>query len=110
MDKEVVEIRLIPEVKVDSLRIGGQWFYHQPIRRAVSNLSDEILTSEMLIVEEVVEPAPPREPPRPEATRAAVKLADELELDLGEIEGSGKGGRVTVADIRESLEPEVSDG
>lgn len=37
------------------------------------------------------------------ATDAAVALAQELEVDLSELEGSGKDGKITVADVRESV-------
>lgn len=73
MSDEVVRIKLHPQVRVDSLRIGGQWFYHEPVERAVSMLSDEILTSEVLVVEEVG-PAKPRR-----TRRKAKPPADEEE-------------------------------
>jgi pyruvate/2-oxoglutarate dehydrogenase complex dihydrolipoamide acyltransferase (E2) component len=38
------------------------------------------------------------------ATEAAVRLADELGIDLAEIEGSGSDGRITVNDVREAVE------
>lgn len=38
------------------------------------------------------------------ATDAAVRLADELGVDLEEIEGTGREGRVTVNDVREAQE------
>jgi hypothetical protein len=38
------------------------------------------------------------------ATEAAVRIADELGIDLAELQGSGKEGRVTVNDVRETQE------
>jgi pyruvate/2-oxoglutarate dehydrogenase complex dihydrolipoamide acyltransferase (E2) component len=38
------------------------------------------------------------------ATRAAARLADELGIDLAELEGTGSEGRITVKDIREAQE------
>jgi 2-oxoacid dehydrogenase-like protein with E3 subunit-binding domain len=39
-----------------------------------------------------------------EATEAAVRMADELGIDLAEIEGTGSEGRITVKDVREAQE------
>lgn len=39
-----------------------------------------------------------------DATEAAYELAAELGLDIHQIEGSGKGGRVTVQDVRDASE------
>lgn len=36
------------------------------------------------------------------ATRAAVAAADELDIDLWGVEGTGAGGRITVADVRKA--------
>jgi pyruvate/2-oxoglutarate dehydrogenase complex dihydrolipoamide acyltransferase (E2) component len=37
-----------------------------------------------------------------QATLAAVRKADELGVDLSQIEGTGSGGRITVKDVREA--------
>lgn len=37
-----------------------------------------------------------------DATPAAVKKAEELGVDLEDIEGSGKGGRVLASDVQEA--------
>jgi pyruvate/2-oxoglutarate dehydrogenase complex dihydrolipoamide acyltransferase (E2) component len=37
-----------------------------------------------------------------EATEAAVRLADELGIDLTELDGTGSEGRITVKDVREA--------
>jgi hypothetical protein len=39
-----------------------------------------------------------------EATEAAVRLADELGIDLTELDGTGSDGRITVKDVREAQE------
>jgi hypothetical protein len=39
-----------------------------------------------------------------EATEAAVRIADELGIDLAQIEGTGSDGRITVKDIRQAQE------
>jgi hypothetical protein len=39
------------------------------------------------------------------ATDAAIRLADELGVDLAQVEGSGSEGRITVKDVREAPEP-----
>jgi hypothetical protein len=39
-----------------------------------------------------------------EATEAAVRMADELGIDLAELEGTGSDGRVTVKDVRQARE------
>lgn len=38
------------------------------------------------------------------ATAAAEKLAQELGVDLASVEGSGKGGKVTVGDVKAAAE------
>ena len=38
------------------------------------------------------------------ATEAALRLADELGVDLAEVEGTGSGGRITVKDIQRQLQ------
>ena len=38
------------------------------------------------------------------ATEAAVKMADQLDVDLDEVEGTGADGRITVKDIRDAQE------
>jgi hypothetical protein len=38
------------------------------------------------------------------ATEAAVRLADELNIDLAEVRGTGSEGRITVTDVRETQE------
>jgi len=59
-----------------------------------------------------VEPAdePPEQAPEEaaeiEATEAAERRADELDVDLSEIEGSGAEGRVLVEDVEEAAEEE----
>ena len=39
-----------------------------------------------------------------QATEAAVRIADELGVDLAQIEGTGSEGRITVKDIRQAQE------
>jgi pyruvate/2-oxoglutarate dehydrogenase complex dihydrolipoamide acyltransferase (E2) component len=38
------------------------------------------------------------------ATEAALRVADELGVDLAEIEGTGSGGRITVKDVQQQLQ------
>jgi hypothetical protein len=38
------------------------------------------------------------------ATEAAVRIADELGIDLADLDGTGTGGRITVNDVREAVE------
>ena len=42
--------------------------------------------------------------PETEATDAAMKLAEEFDLDLGMIDGTGRDGKITVGDIRKALD------
>ena len=39
-----------------------------------------------------------------QATEAAVRMADELGIDLADIDGTGSEGRITVKDVREAQE------
>lgn len=43
---------------------------------------------------------------KPEATEAAERKAEELGVDLYEIEGTGSGGRILVSDVEEAADPE----
>lgn len=45
-----------------------------------------------------------RAEPESGATDAAVELADELGVDITAVEGTGKGGKITVADVRAASE------
>ena len=54
------------------------------------------------------EPKPEREPP-PAAGPAARRLMEENELDPEDIQGSGKGGRITRQDVLDRLQSDVSD-
>lgn len=47
---------------------------------------------------------PPVRRPEPDATEAAVDLAEEHEIDLSKVTGSGKDGRIVVRDVRELLD------
>jgi pyruvate dehydrogenase E2 component (dihydrolipoamide acetyltransferase) len=38
------------------------------------------------------------------ATEPAIRMADELGVDLAEVEGTGSEGRITVKDVREAQE------
>ena len=49
-------------------------------------------------VEPVVEDGEPEEEPV-EASRAAIKLAEKLEIDLSLVEGTGKGGNITKGNV-----------
>ncbi len=56
--------------------------------------------------------APPKdEPAKPEvnATEGAIELADDEDVELSEIEGTGKGGRILQRDVEAFLEGEASD-
>jgi pyruvate/2-oxoglutarate dehydrogenase complex dihydrolipoamide acyltransferase (E2) component len=49
------------------------------------------------------EDAESRQLPEPEASPAAVRLAAEHGLDLSEIEGTGKGGKVLKSDVEAKI-------
>jgi large subunit ribosomal protein L20 len=58
-----------------------------------------------------VEQAEPAEKPEPsdgevEATEAAARKAQELEVDLASVEGTGQGGRITVGDVEKAARSE----
>ena len=50
-----------------------------------------------------------RAPAEPDATEAARALADEEGLDLSAIDGTGKGGRVTLPDVESYLEAQAAE-
>lgn len=56
------------------------------------------------------EPEPPAAPAEPapddeiDATEAAMQLADDEDIDLAEIEGTGKDGRVTKGDVESAID------
>lgn len=51
-----------------------------------------------------------QEPSQPEATRAAVELAEEEDVELSEIAGTGADGRVTKPDVEKHLEDKSAEG
>jgi e3 binding domain len=69
--------------------------------------SDEARELGMAATRKVRELGERREQRRAEkhhATEAAVRLADELGIDLAEVRGTGSEGRITVSDVRETQE------
>ena len=44
-----------------------------------------------------------------DATDAALKLAQENDIDLAQIEGTGSGGRVILSDVQSYLEEQQED-
>jgi pyruvate/2-oxoglutarate dehydrogenase complex dihydrolipoamide acyltransferase (E2) component len=55
-------------------------------------------------VHEIAERREQRRADKYQATEAAVRIADELGIDLAEIEGTGSEGRITVHDVRAAQE------
>jgi pyruvate/2-oxoglutarate dehydrogenase complex dihydrolipoamide acyltransferase (E2) component len=62
-------------------------------------LATEIPEIVTMTAPEVVWPKPDKELPAPEATTAAVELAAMNDIDLADVEGTGKAGRITKADV-----------
>lgn len=46
------------------------------------------------------------DPPVIDATEAAARLAEENGIDLGEVKGSGVGGRIIIGDVEALLPPD----
>jgi hypothetical protein len=55
-------------------------------------------------VREIGERREQRRAEKYQATEAAVRIADELGIDLAELDGTGREGRITVKDVREAQE------
>jgi pyruvate/2-oxoglutarate dehydrogenase complex dihydrolipoamide acyltransferase (E2) component len=73
-------------------------------KEATKTVAKELGSAASQAVKEVGERRKHRRADKQHATDAAVKLADELDVDLDEVEGSGKDDRVTVHDVRAAAE------
>jgi pyruvate/2-oxoglutarate dehydrogenase complex dihydrolipoamide acyltransferase (E2) component len=60
------------------------------------------------VVEDVEEAA--EEEGKVHATEAAERKAEELGVDLTTVEGTGKGGRITVGDVQKAAKAKADDG
>jgi pyruvate/2-oxoglutarate dehydrogenase complex dihydrolipoamide acyltransferase (E2) component len=69
-------------------------------KEAAKTVAKELGTATQQAAKELGERRKQRQADRENATEAAMDLADELHVDLDEIEGSGKDGRITVNDVR----------
>jgi hypothetical protein len=73
-------------------------------KEATKTVAKELGSAASQAVKEVGERRKHRRADKHHATDAAVKLADELDVDLDEVEGSGKDDKVTVHDVRAAAE------
>jgi hypothetical protein len=74
------------------------------IGHAASDEARDVSLAAARKVRELGERREQRRADKYKATEAAVRIADELGIDLGELEGTGSEGRITVKDVREAQE------
>jgi hypothetical protein len=74
------------------------------IAHAASDEARELELAAARKVRELGERREQRRAAKHHATEAAIRLADELSVDLGLVEGTGSEGRITVNDVREAQE------
>ena len=74
------------------------------IAHAASDEARELELAAARKVRELGERREQRRAAKHHATEAAIRLADELGVDLGRVEGTGSEGRITVNDVREAHE------
>jgi pyruvate/2-oxoglutarate dehydrogenase complex dihydrolipoamide acyltransferase (E2) component len=72
--------------------------------QAASDEARELGLAATRKVRELGERREQRRAQRHHATETAVRLADELGIDLAKVEGTGSDGRITVKDVRRAQE------
>ena len=71
------------------------------IRHAASDEARDLGLAATRKVRELGERREHRRAEKYNATDAALRVAEELGIDLGDIEGTGSGGRITVKDVQQ---------
>jgi hypothetical protein len=74
------------------------------IREAASDEARDLGLAATRKLRELGERREQRRAEKHNATDAALRLADELGVDLADVEGTGKGGRITVKDVQAQLQ------
>jgi hypothetical protein len=74
------------------------------IGHAASDEARDVSLAAARKVRELGERREQRRAEKYQATEAAMRIADELGVDLGKLNGTGSGGRITVKDVREAQE------
>jgi len=74
------------------------------IREAASDEARELGLAATRKVREFGERREHRRAEKYNATESALRLADELGVDLADLEGTGSGGRITVKDVQRQLQ------
>jgi hypothetical protein len=82
----------------------------QEIRHAASDEARDIGLAATRKVRELGERREHRRAEKRNATDAALRAADELGVDLAQVEGSGSGGRITVKDVQRTTATDIQQG
>ena len=73
------------------------------IGHAASDEARDISLAASRKVRELGERREQRRAHKHHATEAAIRIADDLGIDLADVEGTGSDGRVTVKDVKETI-------
>jgi hypothetical protein len=76
----------------------------QEIRHAASEEARDLGLAATRKVRELGERREQRRAEKHNATEAALRIADELEIDLAHVDGTGSGGRITVKDVQREVQ------
>jgi pyruvate/2-oxoglutarate dehydrogenase complex dihydrolipoamide acyltransferase (E2) component len=90
-------VRVKPDHRWAKVQVGGREFTKAGEVLAAGHITKEMRDSGLLVIELA------EETPAAGITEAAKKLAEENKVDLKKILGTGKGGVITVNDVREAL-------
>jgi hypothetical protein len=74
------------------------------IRSAASDEAKDVSIAAARKVQELGERRRQRRAEKYNATEAAIRMAEELDVDIDEVEGTGADGRITVKDVRDAQE------
>jgi pyruvate/2-oxoglutarate dehydrogenase complex dihydrolipoamide acyltransferase (E2) component len=100
------DVRVKQDHRWPTVRVSGREFSKAGEVLGESHLNDEIRSSPLLEIEEIVQDQPSDVV---DATNAARDLAAEHDIDLAAVDGSGEEGRVLKADVQAVIEEGAGD-
>jgi len=105
--EELPEPEVVEEPEVEEVEEVEPVVEEEPGPQVYDSEPDDEVEEVIPHVEKDEEEVGAVEPEEPNATSAAAELAAESGVDLSEVEGSGKDGKITKPDVEAALPPEI---